>query len=319
MIGFHRNILFDDTRKVFLKHFVNNSMMNCRISCVQMQPLFLDVSGTALKICGFIEGAFRKGSDLIVFPELILSGYPNFKQFTLENRQQYNRLAIYADGPELEMISEKAEEHGVVVVLGFVERDPNYPEVIYDSSCVIDGDGSIIGTHRKIVSLGAEKMVFKEGDARDIRVFETNVGNVGVGLCFEHLNPLYRKALSLLKKEIHCALWVNSEDIKHIVSCSTRMTAIEGGTYVALVSQVTTRFGNSMMKGQRFLGGSGIIDPWGKFVSGPIFSKEEVLYADIDPEGWRVQMYQSRGVEARDDLLSLNIHREPYNPLKFKK
>lgn len=292
--------------------------MDCRVACVQIQPIFLDTSETIIKICEYIDRAAQKGAELIVFPELILSGYPNFQQFNLDYRQRYNNAAIYTLGPEMEKLSGKAENKGVVVVLGFIERDIEYPEVIYDSSCVIDGDGTIIGTHRKIAPLGAEKMVFKNGDARDIKIFETCVGKIGIGLCFEHLNPLYRKALSLLGEEIHCALWVNSEDIKHIVDCSSRVTAIEGGIHVALASQIVES-GSHYAAGQRFLGGSGVIDPWGQFMSGPVFGRENIIYAEIDPEKWRVQMYQSKGVEARDDLLSLNIVREPYQALRFIK
>jgi predicted amidohydrolase len=144
------------------------------------------------------------------------------------------------------------------------------------------------------------------------------VGKIGIGLCFEHLNPLYRKALSLLGEEIHCALWVNSEDIKHIVDCSSRVTAIESGTHVALASQIVES-GSHLAIGQRFLGGSGVIDPWGQFISGPVFGRENIVCAEICPEKWRVQMYQSKGVEARDDLLSLNIAREPYQALHFIK
>lgn len=292
--------------------------MVCRVACVQIQPIFLDVLATTGKICDFIDRAARKGAQLVVFPELILSGYPNFRLFNIEYRRRYNDAAIYADGSELERVCKNAEDNGVVVVLGFIERDPEYREVIYDSSGVIDSDGSLVGTHRKITPLGAEKMVFKQGDARDIRIFETSIGNIGVGLCFEHLNPLYRKALSLLGEEVHCALWVNSEDIKHIVDSSSRVTAVEGGTHVILSSQVVIS-NNPLAKGQDFLGGSGVIDPWGQFLSGPIFGREDIVYADVDHERWCVQMFQSRGVEAREDLLSLKITKEPYKALRFEK
>lgn len=293
--------------------------MSKNICCVQIRPVFLDPSSTTHKICSYIEKASKREPELIVFPELILSGYPNFRIATLEYRSKYNHAAIYLNGPELEQISKKADEFGVVVVLGFIERDPDFYEVIYDSSCVIDKDGAIVGTHRKIAPLAAEKLIFKEGDAQDIRIFETAIGNLGIGLCFEHLNPLYRRALTLLGEEIHCALWVNSEDIKHVVDSSARVTAIEGGVFVALASQATDKKPkNPLAKGQKFIGGSGILNPWGKFIYGPIYEREEILYADIEPEPWYVQKFQSRGIEARDDLLSLNLATETYRSLYVK-
>lgn len=289
------------------------------MACVQTYPVFLDSLATTDKVCGFIERAARIEAELVVFPELIISGYPNFKMLSLDYRIKYNDAAILAKGPEIMQISEKAADLCVVVVLGFIERDTDFPEVIYDSSCVIDSDGSVVGTHRKIAPLGAEKLLFKQGDARDIRIFDTSFGKLGVGLCFEHLNPLYRKALSLLGEEIHCALWVNSEDIRHVVESSSRVTALEGGTFVALASQVTPRSRKGpLARSQDFIGGSGILTPWGKFLSGPKYSSEEIIYADIEPETWRVQKLQSRGIEARDDLLSLNLAKEAYQPIREK-
>lgn len=293
--------------------------MTISIACVQTKPIHLNPSLTTDMICRYIENASKKESDLIVFPELILSGYPNFRMVNLEYREKYNHAAIHVNGPELERISKKAEEFGVVVVFGFIERDLDFLEVIYDSSCVIDRDGTIVGTHRKIAPLGAEKLIFKEGDAGDIRIFETAVGKLGIGLCFEHLNPLYRRALTLLGEEIHCALWVTSEDIKHVADSSAKITAIEGGVYVALASQVTDKKAKDPLSmGQVFIGGSGILNPWGKYISGPNYEHEEILYADIDPTKWHTQKYQSRGIEARNDLLSLNIATETYQPFYVK-
>ena len=292
--------------------------MKKSIICVQTYPASLDSLATTDKICRYIERASKREPDLVVFPELILSGYPNFKIATNEYRTEYNRAAIYPNGPELGQIAKSAENFGVVTVLGFIERDLDFPEVIYDSSCVINRDGKLLGTHRKIVPFGAEKLIFKEGDAKDIRIFETDVGKLGIGLCFEHLNPLYRRALTLLGEEIHCALWVTSEDSKHVIDCSSKITAIEGGVFVALASQVTSKDSGPTAIGQNFIGGSGIIDPWGRFIAGLIYGRDETIYAEIDTEQWQAQKLQSRGVEACDDLLSLNLATENHRPLYVK-
>jgi nitrilase len=285
-------------------------IMNKNIACVQISPIYLNSKETTDKICRYIEKTSKKNPDLIVFPELILSGYPNFR--TPEYRTQYHQASVYVNGPELEQISKTAKAFGVVTVLGFIERDPNFSEVIYDSSCVIDADGTIIGTHRKISPFGAEKVLFKEGDARDIRIFKTKIGKLGIGLCFENLNPLYRRALTLLGEEIHCTLWVSARDTKQVVDSSSRVTAIEGGVFVVLAAQVTSE------NPEPFIGGSGILDPWGKFITGPVYDREEILFSEINPEFWELRKFQSRGIESRDDLLSLNVATEPYRSLNVK-
>jgi nitrilase len=288
-------------------------MRDITVACVQAGSIYLDPSATTDKILKLIEKASKREAKLILFPELILSGYPNFNVGSLEYRRRYNASAVLADGPELTRISEAAEENGAVVVLGFNERDPDYPEIVYDSSCVIDANGEPVGTHRKISPFGAEKVIFKAGDAGDIRLFDTEVGKLGIGLCFENLNPLYRRALTLLGEEIHCSLWVTSQDTRHVVEGSAVVTAVEGGVYVAVVSQVTSGTGN-FERGLSFIGGSCVLDPWGNYVAEPVYKSEKTLYATIIPGSWDVRKFQSRGIEARDDLLSLNIATEGYSP-----
>lgn len=292
--------------------------MAIKLATVQFNPMHLDSSFTIKKMKKIIDRASKKSTDLIVFPELAISMYPNFSVANYDYREKFNRAALTVDGPEIRNLCKIAKNNDINIVTGFIERDLDYPEVLFNSSCVIDSDGILVGTHRKIAPLGVEMLFFKKGDARDINVFDTNIGKIGIGMCTEHLNPLYRKALNLLGEEIHCALWVTSEDNKHIVDSTAKVTALEGGVYVLVSSQISISNENSISyaKGQKFLGGSGIIDPWGKYVKGPIFNKEDIIYADADIEKWRVRKFQSRGVEARDDLLSLNILKEPFRPIK---
>ena len=282
-----------------------------------MSPIYLNVDGTLKKIEKQIVDAANKGAKLVVFPELILSGYPNFTMGYMDYRQKYNDSAIHVGGSEIQELAKHSEEYGIVVVFGFVEKHPDFPEVIFNSSCVINSDGKVLGTHRKIAPFGAEKVIFQRGDARDIRLFETTVGKIGIGLCFENLNPLYRRALSVLGEELHCALWVTSEDTKHIVESSAVVTAVEGGVFVVVSSQVTND-PTPQEKGMRFIGGSCVLDPLGKYLAEPMFRNEKIICVQIDPAQWDVRKFQSRGMESRDDLLSLNIATEPYQPFLIK-
>jgi predicted amidohydrolase len=282
-----------------------------------MSPAYLEVGVTLKKIVKLIKDATKKSAKLIVFPELILSGYPNFSMSYLSYRQRYIDSAIRIDGPEIHEIANHSKENSIIVVLGFAERHPNFPEVIYNSSCVIDSDGVVLGTHRKIAPFGAEKVVFQRGDASDIRLFETSVGKIGIGLCFENLNPLYRRALTVLGEELHCALWVTSEEAKHIVESSAVVEAVEGGVFVAVSSQVTSN-PTPQENGMQFIGGSSVLDPLGKYLVEPMYRNEKTIYTEIDPVLWDVKKIQSRGIESRDDLLSLNIATEAYRPYFIK-
>jgi len=293
-------------------------MANIKVATAQFNPLHLNSASSIKKMKKLIKKASNKSTNLIVFPELAISMYPNFSVANYDYREKFNKAALTVVGPEMKDLSRTAKDNHITIVTGFIERDSEYPEVLYNSSCVIDSDGTLLGTHRKIAPLNLEMLFFKKGDANDVRVFDTSVGKIGIAMCTEHLNPLYRRALTSLGEEIHCALWVTSQDNKHIVDATAKVTAVEGGAFVLISSQISIKNPNSSVyvKGQKFLGGSGIINPWGNYIAGPIFEKEDILYADVDIEKWRVRKFQSRGVEARDDILSLNITKEPFKPYK---
>ncbi len=61
-----------------------------------------------------------------------------------------------------------------------------------------------------------------------------------------------------------------------------------------------------------------ILDPWGNYIADPVYRREKIIHGRIEPESWRVSKFQSRGIEARDDLLSLNVAAEAYSPLYRK-
>jgi len=293
-------------------------MANIKLATVQFNPLHLNSASSIKKMKKLISKASKKSTNLIVFPELAISMYPNFSVANYDYREKFNKAALTVDGPEMKGLCRTAKDNQITIVTGFIERDSEYPEVLFNSSCVIDSDGTLLGTHRKIAPLGVEMLFFKKGDAKDVRVFDTSIGTIGIAMCTEHLNPLYRRALTSLGEEIHCALWVTSQDNKHIVDATAKVTAVEGGAFVLISSQISIKDPNPSVyvKGQKFLGGSGIINPWGNYIAGPIFEKEDILYADVDVEKWRVRKFQSRGVEARDDILSLHITKEPFKTYK---
>ena len=71
-------------------------------------------------------------------------------------------------------------------------------------------------------------------------------------------------------------------------------------------------------RGLSFIGGSSILDPWGNYIAKPVYGHDKILHARMEPGSWHARKFQSRGVESRDDLLSLNIATEAYSPI-YKK
>ncbi len=281
-----------------------------KVAAVQIAPVYLNSLETTHKMCEFLEKAADNGAKLVVFPELMISMYPTYD--SPEYRELYNEAAIKIPGPEINALCKIAKNRKMHVITGLIERDNYNKELIYNSSSIIDDKGTIIGLHRKIVLPGIEKTYFKDGDIKDVRVFNTKFGKIGIAMCYEHLNPLYRKSLYILGEQIHCALWVNTKTTKHVVDSTARVTAIEGVVFVIIAAQVTPKRDKPGRKRIRgipphllpFIGGSGILNPNGEYIAGPVYGKEKIIYSEINLKKW--QTYKSV-INPRDDLFSLLI------------
>jgi hypothetical protein len=67
-----------------------------------------------------------------------------------------------------------------------------------------------------------------------------------------------------------------------------------------------------------FFGGSGIINPSGEYLAGPVFDREDILYADIDLSliPIRKAAVDTTGRDTRWDILNLNIYDGDYVPYR---
>ena len=110
-----------------------------KIAIAQMNPTVGDYAANTAKILRWIEEADQKGSDLIVFPEAALCGYPvwdlaNKKAFVDEGLKQLKRIAAATKGKR------------IAVVVGFI------------ASCKVHGDRSTANTHNALAWLEAGKI-----------------------------------------------------------------------------------------------------------------------------------------------------------------
>lgn len=121
-----------------------------------------------------IDSARRDGVDLLVFPELSLTGY--------YLRDQVPEVAEPRDGPLRRAIREAAGE-SLAVVYGFVEESPSAR--FYNAACFVDGTAGPTFVHRKVY-LPTYGM-FDEGryfaDGARIMAFDTRFGRVGLLIC----------------------------------------------------------------------------------------------------------------------------------------
>lgn len=146
--------------------------MNLRVSIEQTNPRLGDLHANLTDHVERIESAQRDGADLVVFPELSLTGY-----FL---KDQVYELGIPRDHEALEQLAERS--HGVSIVAGFVERTRD--ERFYNSLAFFE-DGALIGMHRKVhlVSYGMfdEARDFAAGE--ELRAIDSKHGRFGPLIC----------------------------------------------------------------------------------------------------------------------------------------
>lgn len=144
------------------------------------------------------EKAAQYGAKLVCFAELGFTSFYPQKPTTGINQ----KLAEPIPGPTTELFMELAKKYQVVTVLNLFEKDG---EQTYDSSPVIDSDGTLLGTIRMVHIFEGpcfhEKGYYAQGDG-DKLVYNTAVGKIGVAICYDRHFPEYMRAVKLQGAEL---------------------------------------------------------------------------------------------------------------------
>ncbi len=305
---------------------------NVRVAAVQAEPVWMDLDATTDKTIRLIEEAAERGVELIAFPETWLPGFPVFLfGFPVYQQQGYLKRYIEnsptVDGPEIQRVREAAKKHGMIVVLGFSERDHGS---LYMSQVIIDAEGEILVHRRKIKPTHAERSLFGDGDGSHIKVAETSVGRVGALNCFEHVQPLSKFAMYSQHEEIHVAGWpcigimgdhptLGTES----TIVASRVYALEGGAFVLVSTQIMSDEGAMVFatpEGEPFplyTGGGGlarIYAPSSEMITEPTDPTiEQIVVADIDLDdiGLAKNVVDPVGHYSRPDVVRLLIDQNP--------
>jgi len=164
--------------------------LKVNVTCVQMEPVLRGFHKNLEKMCVLIEQTMseKPQTDLIVFPELITTGYECGKDF--------QELAeTVPDGMSMKIIGALAKEYKVHIVYGFPEKDADHDDVLYNSAVLIDDAGDVKGIYRKVHLFAKEKDYFKAGNA--FPVFTTAVGKLGIMICWDAAFPEVARSLAL--------------------------------------------------------------------------------------------------------------------------
>lgn len=206
-----------------------------------------------------------KGADLIVLPELWNVGFFAYDQYLPQSET--------LDGPTFTSLQKKARELGAYLFTGSISERSG--DKCYNTAGLIDREGRLLGTYRKMHLFAAERQHMEPGDMPV--VLDTEFGKVGMSICYDIRFPeLFRKEVEQgAELLINCAAWpyprVESWNMLHPVR------AMENQCYMLSCCCA------GASRGSAFIGRSMVIDPWGT-VQAAGGNGETVVKSEIFPE-----------------------------------
>ena len=252
--------------------------MRVKIGLAQIYPKLGDIQANVDKHLSYINDAVEQGVDLIVFPELSLTGY--------QVMDLVSELAIEANPQDKVFAQFLNASKNIDIVFGFIQQDKR--NRFYIASAYLSG-GECVHVHHKIYlptyTMFDDGRYFNAGTS--IRAFDTRFGRIGMLICedFWHLSAGY-------------VLWQDGADILVLTSCSpsrgvetTENGRMTSSRWVELVNQsYGSMFTNYVIHvnrvgyedGKNFWGGSSVVDPNGEFLTHGLYFDETLITQDID-------------------------------------
>ena len=300
----------------------------CRLALVQCAPVMFDKKKGTDKVVGLIAEAAREKAELIVFPELVIPGYPYGMSFGFktgcrdENGRRdwklYYDNSILVPGEETARIAEAAAAARAYVSIGVSERDA-VTATLYNTNLVFGPYGALLTVHRKLKPTGSERLVWGEADRGFAPVTDTPWGPAGSLICWESYMPLLRAAL--YQKGMTICLAPNTNDYDSWLA-TARHIAVEGRCFYVNADLCFTRdmYPGGLAYPEEIdalpeivcRGGSCVIDPYGNYEIEPFWDQEGIRYADLDMNkvpASRME-FDPCGHYSRPDVLKLNLRDE---------
>ncbi len=312
-------------------------MDTLKVAVVQAASVLFDKQGCIHKIVEILEKTQTQCSQLVLFPEAFVPAYPRGFSFGMKigNRSDDGRLlwkrywdnAIEVPGPEITALSKAAKMTNQYLSVGVIERDSTFSKgTLFCTQLFFDCKGHLLGKHRKLKPTGSERLIWGEGDGSTLPVYNTPIGKVGGLICWENYMPLARMAMYGKGIQLYLAPTADSRQtwqatMRHI-ACEGRCFVLGCNQYVTkdmYPSHLETIDELSDQPEEMCSGGSVIVSPFGDILAGPVFGKEDILYADLD-FSMIIQAkldFDVTGHYARPDIFQLTVNEKEQLPVNF--
>jgi omega-amidase len=241
-----------------------------KIAAAQISCVPGDVDANLHKIRDFSSHAKDSGAELVVFPEMVDTGY------SMPVIQKQAKAWANGAVPELQEI---AKGVSIAIVSGIAEREG---DSIYNAQVMVDSSGQVVGKYRKTHLVTAapldERGTFRPGN--DFTSLSMAGFRFGLSICYDLRFP---EMCRMLAVEHQTNVLINSSAwpfprLEHLRILALAR-AIENQSYLVLANRVGTD------DAVTFCGTSAIIDPYGVIVAAASADREELIQAEISREG----------------------------------
>ena len=245
-----------------------------------------DLDANLKKTLAAARDAIKQGAQILCTQELFRSQY-----FCQAEDHKYFELAEPVPGPTTKVFQKLARDKGVVVICSMFEK--RAAGLYHNTAAVIDADGSLLGTYRKMHipddPLYYEKFYFTPGDL-GFRAWKTRFGKIGVLICWDQWYPEAARLTAMQGAEIlfypTAIGWHPGEKAEHgknqhaAWETIQRGHAVANGCYVA----VANRVGHEKLAGDgiEFWGQSFVAGTSGEVLAKASVAQEEVLVIPVD-------------------------------------
>ena len=256
-------------------------MQNIQIAGIQMS-CEADPNRNLDRTIEKIGQAAALGANVVCLQELF-----NNRYFCQSETHAHFQLAEPIPGPTVQRLQAIAKQHELVVIVPIFER--RAPGVFHNSAAVINADGTLLGSYRKMHIPDDphyyEKFYFTPGDKGFLN-WQTAAGDLGVCICWDQWFPEAARLTAMTGAQVlfyPTAIGWLAEDKQEYGESQLRAWqtmmrshAIANGVFVVAVNRVGTE------DQIQFWGNSFICDPYGNFLCEASRDAEEIMMAECD-------------------------------------
>jgi predicted amidohydrolase len=240
-----------------------------RVALAQISCKRGDKTANLKKIEKTATNAKKQGADLVIFPELSVTGYTM--------RDQLYELAETIPGPSTNIITNVARKAGIHIVSGIPELSEKTQATIYNTA-VLTGPHGLIGKYRKMYlpthSVFEEKRYFRSG--YEAVALDTDIGKIGLIICYDIFFPEVSRLARLKGARLIVCISASPAIRRLFFETLTVARAIENTAFLAYVNLV------GIEDGLQFWGGSRLIGPQGKVLAKAKYDQEDVVIGQVD-------------------------------------